>query len=90
MAKALAYALACPIAPVDTLATRVKQAFDERPNIHTVHAALNAYRGQLFACSWDRELWQNALATGELGTNTQPSNSLIGAISDQRTLAMIR
>ena len=71
MAKALAYALACPIAPVDTLATMVKQAFDERPNIKTVHAALNAYRGQLFVCSWDRETWQNALTTGELGTHTQ-------------------
>ncbi len=71
MAKALAYALSCPIAPVDTLATMVKQAFEERPNVRTVHAALNAYRGQLFACSWDRDQWQQALSTGELGLNTE-------------------
>ncbi len=70
MAKTLAYALSCPIAAVDTLATMVKQAFEEQPNVRTVHAALNAYRGQLFACSWDRDQWQQALSTGELGANT--------------------
>lgn len=71
MAKALAYALSCPIAPVDTLSTMVRQAFDAHPQTRTIHAAINAYRGQLFACSWTRDEWTQALTTGELSTHTE-------------------
>ncbi len=71
MAKSLAYALACPIAAVDTLATMASQAFLDRPTAPGVHVALNAYRGQLFVSSWPRDQWRQTLDTGDFDRHSQ-------------------
>ncbi|MGV3485108.1 MAG: tRNA (adenosine(37)-N6)-threonylcarbamoyltransferase complex dimerization subunit type 1 TsaB [Planctomycetaceae bacterium] len=70
-AKALAYALGCPIVAVDSLATLAFELWRRQPHATEVLVALNAYRGQLFAASWTREQWQAAMQSGDFTTQSE-------------------
>lgn len=77
-AKALAYAIGCPVAPCDTLAAVIAQVrWDAAATTESIDAAINAYRGQVYcrretrggellvaSQAKDREAWLETLRNG--------------------------
>lgn len=69
-AKALAYALGCPVVAVDSLACLAAIPWSQRPGASHVAVALNAYRGQVFVADWTHQQWQQALRSGDFSSQS--------------------
>lgn len=54
-AKSLSYALGLPLISVDSLAAIAAVSFDANPQIESLLVTLDAYRGQVFAGTFDRQ-----------------------------------